>query len=473
MKKILTASLLFISLSVYAASSFTTHFLLELPQDGDAGWGDAYRSAMTTIDTQMYTNQQSIVDHIADALGAHAATAISTTSGSLVCTSAINVQTYLDCLDDQVGAITGGAVVTINTDQTITGQKTFSQAILADGGVEGDLIGNVTGDVTGDLTGNVTGDVTGNLTGNVTGDVSGSAATFTGNLTGDVTSVGMATTIAAGVIVDADINASAAITRSKLATGTAHALIVNDTSGVLSSLGPLTNGQLLIGSTGAAAVAAAITGTTNQVNVTNGAGSITLATPQNIHTGASPTFTGLTLSGLSDGFVTSTTGVLGSQTDIVLTTDVTGVLPLANGGTNKNMTAVNGGVVWTDADSQEVTAAGSSGQVLTSAGAAAPTWQAPSAGAATYNAYSSDQTLSGTPEQFVVCSGAGTDITLYACTASESGYKVSVKRNDASNACTILRGSTNTIDALTSFILSFDLQAITMVCNGAGAWFIF
>lgn len=50
------------------------------------------------------------------------------------------------------------------------------------------------------------------------------------------------------------------------------------------------------------------------------------------------------------------------------------LLPLGSGGTNKNMTAVNGGVVWTDADSQEVTAAGTSGQVLTSNGAASPTW---------------------------------------------------------------------------------------------------
>ena len=41
----------------------------------------------------------------------------------------------------------------------------------------------------------------------------------------------------------------------------------------------LTNGQTLIGSTGAAPVAAALTGTANQIQVTNGAGSITLALP--------------------------------------------------------------------------------------------------------------------------------------------------------------------------------------------------
>lgn len=53
---------------------------------------------------------------------------------------------------------------------------------------------------------------------------------------------------------------------------------------------------------------------------------------------------------------------------------VSGQLPLASGGTNKNATAVNGGIVWTDADSMEVSAAGSSGECLKSNGAAAPSF---------------------------------------------------------------------------------------------------
>lgn len=56
--------------------------------------------------------------------------------------------------------------------------------------------------------------------------------------------------------------------------------------------------------------------------------------------------------------------------------DASGILPLANGGSNKNMTAVAGGVVWTDADSQEVSAAGTSGQVLKSNGTSAPSFGA-------------------------------------------------------------------------------------------------
>jgi hypothetical protein len=58
----------------------------------------------------------------------------------------------------------------------------------------------------------------------------------------------------------------------------------------------------LISRTGSGTVATrTITGTTNQVTVTNGdgvAGNPILATPQNIHTGANPTFAGITLTGL-------------------------------------------------------------------------------------------------------------------------------------------------------------------------------
>ncbi len=49
-----------------------------------------------------------------------------------------------------------------------------------------------------------------------------------------------------------------------------------------------------------------ITGTSNQVTVTNGdgvSGNPTLSLPQNIHTGATPTFAGLDLTGITDNYV--------------------------------------------------------------------------------------------------------------------------------------------------------------------------
>ena len=68
----------------------------------------------------------------------------------------------------------------------------------------------------------------------------------------------------------------------------------------------------------------------------------------------------------SDDLVSAAINLSGAQ--------VTSVLPMANGGSNKALTAVNGGVVYSDADSMEVTAAGTSGQYLKSNGASAPTW---------------------------------------------------------------------------------------------------
>lgn len=54
--------------------------------------------------------------------------------------------------------------------------------------------------------------------------------------------------------------------------------------------------------------------------------------------------------------------------------NVTGVVALANGGTNANLTAVNGGITYSTASAMAISAAGTSGQVLTSGGAGAPTW---------------------------------------------------------------------------------------------------
>jgi len=59
---------------------------------------------------------------------------------------------------------------------------------------------------------------------------------------------------------------------------------------------------------------------------------------------------------------------------VVLTTDVSGILPLANGGTNANLTAVAGGIVYSGASAMAITAAGTTGQYLQSNGAGTPTW---------------------------------------------------------------------------------------------------
>jgi hypothetical protein len=64
-----------------------------------------------------------------------------------------------------------------------------------------------------------------------------------------------------------------------LATLTDGGILLGSGTGAITPLAQATNGQLPIGSTGADPVLATLTGTTNQITVTNGAGSVTLSTP--------------------------------------------------------------------------------------------------------------------------------------------------------------------------------------------------
>jgi hypothetical protein len=63
---------------------------------------------------------------------------------------------------------------------------------------------------------------------------------------------------------------------------TANAFVFTNSSQALSTTAAPTNGQILIGSTGTAPVASTLTGTANQIAVTNGAGSITIGLPSTL-----------------------------------------------------------------------------------------------------------------------------------------------------------------------------------------------
>lgn len=84
---------------------------------------------------------------------------------------------------------------------------------------------------------------------------------------------------------------------------TDHGLLVGSGTAAVTALGVAANGKIPIGSAGADPVLAEITGTANQITSTPGAGSITLSLPQDIHTGASPTFAGATIDSIVFGDV--------------------------------------------------------------------------------------------------------------------------------------------------------------------------
>lgn len=125
-------------------------------------------------------------------------------------------------------------------------------------------------------------------------------------------------------IVNSNVSTSAAIARSKLAVGTNNRLQINDGSGNLSDLGSL--------------------GTTTTVLHGNASGAATYGA-------------------------------------VSLTADVSGALPIANGGTaNASLAVTNGGMLYTDGTKLVNGGAGLSGQVPISNGTGAFTWGTPLGG---------------------------------------------------------------------------------------------
>ena len=232
-------------------------------------------------------------------------------------------------------------------------------------------------------------------------------------------------------------------------------LASNPTGTAIIPLANLTNGQIFIGSTGAAPVAATIAGTTNEINVATGAGSITLSTPRPIATTSSPTFASETLTntlnqltlGTTNQTIINATAPAATRTYTIPDTEtnssfimnsgvaqiisstltlsntvnlsslaaslplqfnasnniisqaialnsgsVSGILPIANGGTNSGTALINNRIMVSSGGSIVESAALTNGQLLIGSTGAAPV----------------ANSIAGTPNQVIVTNGAGT-----------------------------------------------------------------
>ena len=138
-------------------------------------------------------------------------------TGAVVGTT--NTQTLTNkTIDTASNTITGA--VTLTGTQTLTNKTLTSPTITGTGAIAGTFTGNLTGNVTGNVSGTA-GSATGNAatatalatarTFQLTGDVEASGVSFDGT-----DNVSLTTVIGTGAIVNADINASAAISYSKL-----------------------------------------------------------------------------------------------------------------------------------------------------------------------------------------------------------------------------------------------------------------
>ena len=178
--------------------------------------------------------------------------------------------------------------------------------------------------------------------------------------------------------------------------GTATALVLNDTNGATNTSLDIQSGgvsKLTIDELGNLTTAGNIS-QTGATTFSTGTGAISLNGNTTLASGKTLTLTGSTQGSVlyTDGSA-NVVGVTGTSTQVLhggttpsfgavsLTADVSGILPLSSGGTNANLTADNGGIVWSNGTQLQILPHNAnSGLALVSGGGATPSWFAPTQG---------------------------------------------------------------------------------------------
>jgi hypothetical protein len=205
--------------------------------------------------------------------------------------------------------------------------------------------------------------------------------------------------------------ATSATTATNLAGGAAGSLPYQSATATTAMLGAGSNGQVLTLAAGAPSWATPTTGTVTSVAMSvpsflsvtgspiTGSGTLAVSysgTALPLANGGSGQTTAQLAMNAFAGAVTSGSYLRGNGTNVVMSTiqaadvptlnqntsgtaaNVTGVVAIANGGTNSSTaTPTAGAVPYGTGTAYAFTAAGTSGQVLTSAGAGTPTWTTP------------------------------------------------------------------------------------------------
>ena len=214
-------------------SNYSSGNTLAITRGRDGSTGVAHSAGAVVRHMVIGRDLQEANDHIENTTTAHGITLanlVKTTDTGTVTSTMILDGTIVNADINASAAIADTKLATISTASKVSNSATTAtSANTASAIVARDASGNFTaGTVTANLTGNVTGNVTGTVSGNagtattlatardfqLVGDVEASAVSFNGS-----GNVSLTTVIGTGVIVNADVNASAAIAKSKLNLG--------------------------------------------------------------------------------------------------------------------------------------------------------------------------------------------------------------------------------------------------------------
>ena len=176
-------------------------------------------------------------------------------------------------------------------------------------------------------------------------------------------------------------------------TGTGSVVLANTPTLITPVLGAATatsiNGLAVSTTTGTLTIANGSTLATSGANsitlTSTGPTTVTLPTSGTLVNSAVTSLTSLgTISTSLTGFVSASAGLLSASSTISggsisgnisgNAANVTGIVSLANGGTNTNLTASAGGIVYSTATGMGISTVGTTGYILTSNGTSAPSW---------------------------------------------------------------------------------------------------
>ena len=197
----------------------------------------------------------------------------------------------------------------------------------------------------------------------------------------DSTYVGQTSITTLGTLISGAWHASTIGTTyggTGLSNPTAHGVLISEGSSALNPI-VLTAGQVLIGTTAADPAAATLTPGSN-ISITSASGSITIAATGVITSvaGTANQIDVNTVGGVST--VSIDANYVGQSSITTLGTITSGtwngsIIDLVHGGTNANLTASNGGIVWSNATQMQILSGTiTANQVLLSGNAATPAW---------------------------------------------------------------------------------------------------